>query len=195
LVVSKRDKLRLPERVGGALVLDFVNTRDEWLRDSGWREFLHGYDDLVAWSGFDDDAGAVDPETAADVHARALALRDGLHGLFAALAAARLSARRDVEAVNAAFRALRTRPQLDADLNVAWTATPDRPLGPVLASAAELLRHGPLDRLRECPGPDGTCGWLFLDRTRNRSRRWCSMAVCGNPAKMRARAVRSREGR
>jgi predicted RNA-binding Zn ribbon-like protein len=176
-------------------VLDFVNTRDEWLRDSGWREFLRGYDDLLAWSGFGDDAGTVDPDTAADVHARALVLRDGLHGLFAAVAAGRQPAGQHVEAVNAASRALQTRPQLDADLNISWTGTPDRPLGPVLASAAELLRHGPLDRLRECPGPDGACGWLFLDRTRNRSRRWCSMDVCGNPAKMRARAARRRQAR
>ena len=62
----------------------------------------------------------------------------------------------------------------------------------MLASAAALLRDGPLDRLRQCPGPDGWCGWLFLDRSRNGSRRWCSMALCGNPAKMRARAARKR---
>jgi predicted RNA-binding Zn ribbon-like protein len=192
LVVSTRDSLRLPERVGGALVLDFVNTRDEWLRAAGWREFLHGYDDLIAWSEL--DAGvAVDSDTAAAVHAGALALREGLHGLFAAVAAGRAPATADLEVVNASWRALQTRPQLGAGLRVEWTAAPDRPLGPVLASAAELLAHGPLDRLRECPGPDGTCGWLFLDRTRNRSRRWCSMAVCGNPAKMRARAARRRE--
>jgi predicted RNA-binding Zn ribbon-like protein len=177
-----------PPRVGGALVLDFVNTRDEWLRASGWREYLHSYDDLVAWSGL--DAIAVDARTAAEVHARALALRDGLHGLFAALARGRAAAARDIEAVNDASRSLRTRPQLDRELRLTWTAAPDRPLGPVLASAAELLAHGPLDRLRECAGPDGTCGWLFIDRTRNRSRRWCSMEICGNPAKMRARAAR-----
>jgi predicted RNA-binding Zn ribbon-like protein len=191
LVVSKRDSLRLPERVGGALVLDFVNTRDEWRRTSGWREYLKSYDDLLAWSGLDEEV-ALEDRTKAEVLARALTLRDGLHDLFAALAAGRSPAAADVEAVNAACRALQTRPQLNRELGVTWTATADRPLGPVLASAAELLSHGPLDRLRECPGPDGTCGWLFLDRTRNRSRRWCSMEICGNPAKMRARAARRR---
>nr|WP_272885753.1 CGNR zinc finger domain-containing protein [Fictibacillus marinisediminis] len=34
-----------------------------------------------------------------------------------------------------------------------------------------------------CEG--GTCGWIFIDTTRNRSRRWCSMDDCGNPEKAR----------
>jgi len=51
-------------------------------------------------------------------------------------------------------------------------------LGPVAISAMDLLRTGPLDRLKQCPGED--CGWLFLDGSKNGSRRWCDMATCGN---------------
>jgi predicted RNA-binding Zn ribbon-like protein len=40
-----------------------------------------------------------------------------------------------------------------------------------------------LDRVRSCQGD--TCGWLFLDMSKNRSRRWCSMSDCGNTAKAR----------
>jgi predicted RNA-binding Zn ribbon-like protein len=186
----------LPERVGGALVLDFVNTRDEWLRPAHRREFLCGYDDLVAWAlaaGAVDAAGAhVDAATGVRVHERALALREALFGLFAPLAHGGRIRPDALAGVNAAWAELETRPQLDPDGARTWTDAPDRPLGPVLESAAALLRDGPLDRLRQCPGPDGWCGWLFLDCTRNGSRRWCSMAVCGNPAKMRARAARRR---
>ena len=57
-------------------------------------------------------------------------------------------------------------------------------LWPVAWSAAELLAQGPLERIRECPGQD-TCGWLFLDLSKNASRRWCDMRVCGNRAKAR----------
>lgn len=43
------------------------------------------------------------------------------------------------------------------------------------SSAVELLTDPRLDRVKQCPG----CGWLFVDTSRNRSRRWCSMEMCG----------------
>ena len=46
-------------------------------------------------------------------------------------------------------------------------------------SALRLLADGEIERLKIC----GNCGWLFIDRSRNRSRAWCDMAVCGNRAK------------
>jgi predicted RNA-binding Zn ribbon-like protein len=55
-------------------------------------------------------------------------------------------------------------------------------LGPVAKSAADLLASEELDLARECAGDD--CGWLFIDRTRNHSRRWCDMKSCGNLAKV-----------
>ncbi|MGH8892099.1 MAG: CGNR zinc finger domain-containing protein [Actinomycetes bacterium] len=50
---------------------------------------------------------------------------------------------------------------------------------PVSASAMHLLTGGPLDRVRSCP----SCGWLFLDVSKNGLRRWCSMATCGSRTK------------
>ena len=69
----------------------------------------------------------------------------------------------------------------------------DRMLWPVSWSAAELLAHGPLGRVRECPGQDN-CGWLFLDLSKNASRRWCDMRVCGNRAKARRHHARTEAG-
>jgi predicted RNA-binding Zn ribbon-like protein len=54
-------------------------------------------------------------------------------------------------------------------------------LGPVAWSAAELLTSENLERIKRCV--DDTCGWLFLDNTKNRSRRWCDMGDCGSRAK------------
>jgi predicted RNA-binding Zn ribbon-like protein len=51
----------------------------------------------------------------------------------------------------------------------------------VVRSVIELLTTPELDRLRECAGVG--CGWVFLDMSRNRSRRWCDMEECGNRAK------------
>ena len=67
-----------------------------------------------------------------------------------------------------------------------WTgdeAALDRMLWPVVGSAADLLTSEDLDRVGECQG-DG-CGWLFIDMSRNHSRRWCDMGDCGNRAKAR----------
>jgi predicted RNA-binding Zn ribbon-like protein len=68
---------------------------------------------------------------------------------------------------------------------------PDR-----LADAVvDLLRHADRSRLRACPIADGGCGWLFLDRSRNGSRRWCAMDDCGAHAKSRRLTERRRAQR
>jgi predicted RNA-binding Zn ribbon-like protein len=66
-----------------------------------------------------------------------------------------------------------------------WADNPgalDRLLWPVMQSAAELLTSDLVARVGECQDDRG-CGWLFIDTSRNRSRRWCSMGGCGNRAK------------
>jgi predicted RNA-binding Zn ribbon-like protein len=56
-------------------------------------------------------------------------------------------------------------------------------------SALSLAASPEPDRLKICPN----CGWLFLDRSRNRSRTWCDMAVCGNRSKAKRHYHRNRE--
>jgi predicted RNA-binding Zn ribbon-like protein len=57
----------------------------------------------------------------------------------------------------------------------------ERPLWPVVHAAIELLSTGWLQRIKQCGG----CSFLFVDETKNRSRRWCSMDDCGTDEKMR----------
>jgi len=68
--------------------------------------------------------------------------------------------------------------------DLVWPAPSDlrAPLWPVVKSAVDLLVSGEA-RLRACASD--TCGWLFIDESKNRSRRWCSMRDCGNRAKVR----------
>ena len=80
-------------------------------------------------------------------------------------------------AVRAAYGAGRLEPG-------GWTWPDEQPLSAVhrLAhAAAQLLTSEDLDRLRGCDA----CCWLYLDRSKNRSRKWCSMADCGGNAKKR----------
>jgi predicted RNA-binding Zn ribbon-like protein len=64
-------------------------------------------------------------------------------------------------------------------------------LGRLLAIVAAAMADGTWTRLKACRADD--CQWVFYDHAKNRSRTWCSMAVCGNRAK--ARAYRSRRSR
>ncbi len=58
-------------------------------------------------------------------------------------------------------------------------ATPDDLASATAHSTLRLLSAPERERMKIC----GNCGWLFVDRSKNRSRSWCDMAVCGNRAK------------
>jgi hypothetical protein len=64
----------------------------------------------------------------------------------------------------------------------------DDVLGELLAIVAQAQADGTWRRMKACP----SCGWAFYDRSRNRSRTWCTMASCGNRAKARSYRARHR---
>jgi predicted RNA-binding Zn ribbon-like protein len=207
--------LDMPNLIGGALCLDFVNTVDP-RHSSDRREYLDSYSALAAWgrhagtasadrdgrpgetapgepgepAGAGELARADDRLEAERVLARATRLREALYRLFRGAARGQSPDPDDLGVLQAELTLALPH------LRIAWSpagfgwewdqASPglDRVLWPVAWSAAELLVQGPLERIRECPGQD-TCGWLFLDLSKNASRRWCDMRVCGNRAKAR----------
>ena len=199
--------LDMPTLLGRELSLDFVNTVDP-RHSAERRDFLPDYRALVRWGRH---AGALsageerallahapDSPAARRVHADALGLREALYDLFAPedVSAARRRAALAVlnRAVARAYAMACVRPDGDG-FSWAWQEADgalDRPLWPVVRSAADLLTSDALGRVRECPGESGKCGWLFLDTTKNATRRWCSMGGCGNRAKARRHYARAR---
>ena len=197
------------------LCLAFVNTLD--LRLSDAVESLQSYADLVAWA---EAAGAAEPEEArvlaatagADAAAAqaalqvALSLREALYRTFAARLARRAPHPGDVAVMDEHLGRVRDRFQLEpegAGALAVMTTTQgpplEGPLGLVARDAARLLvelEAGLLTgdvRLRACPGSPGrACGWLFVDTTRNRNRRYCVSALCGNRARAHRFAHRRR---
>jgi predicted RNA-binding Zn ribbon-like protein len=170
--------------VGGALCLDFTNTITA--RGSpGEKEYLCSSGHLLAWGRRAGIGAEIDlPETLpAALLPRAKALREALHVLFAGGDA--------LTELNAWLAPALGHRRLGPGYAWRWVATADpaRILWPVALSAAELLASGDAGKVRACAGEG--CGWLFLDRSKNRSRRWCEMAVCGNRAKARARRARA----
>jgi predicted RNA-binding Zn ribbon-like protein len=62
-------------------------------------------------------------------------------------------------------------------------------IGELVAIVFTAIAEGTFARLKACPGRD--CGWAFYDLSKNRSARWCSMAICGSREKVRAHRARS----
>lgn len=194
---------RLP-LVGGAPALDLANTasgRGSALHLDHLLEPLH----LLDWACHARVAApqalaavrallADDAAGAALLLARALALREAVHRAGGRLAAGDAAAVGDLEAIAGEHSRTLAAARLEArDGRHAWgwpsAARPlDQLLGPLALSAVTLLTGAEPSRLKQCPGTG--CGWLFLDRSRNRSRRWCEMEVCGNRAKSRRHRAR-----
>jgi predicted RNA-binding Zn ribbon-like protein len=99
----------------------------------------------------------------------------------------------DVAHVSTAWRRALTAATTPAYLPWRWTVEPSDPgrLVHVLAlSVADLLHRPDPTDLRRCDGEG--CGWLFLDSSRNHSRRWCDPLDCGNRARVRSYSRRHR---
>jgi predicted RNA-binding Zn ribbon-like protein len=196
----------MPNLVAGALALDFVNTVDP-RHEPGRREYLGSYQALAAWGrhagiiGAEAETGlreaaAADPAEAEEVLHRAICLREALYGVFTRAAGGQEPSAADLDVLQAELTGALAHIRLAAaGSGFGWSweeAGPrlDQVLWAVSWSAADLLVQGPLERIRECPGQDN-CGWLFVDLTKNASRRWCDMRVCGNRAKARRHYARA----
>jgi predicted RNA-binding Zn ribbon-like protein len=202
--------------VGGDLCLDFVNTVGGRVPDVGGSpgsqvlaDKLSAYADLVAWSRHTGSMGDADARRllrfadsrrreAEEVRGRTLLFREALHRTLRSVMLGRRPDPSDLSLLNAEIAAARARERLALSregLRWEWPDAGgelDAPLWPVSRSAAALLTSGDLSRLRQCGGE--RCGWLFLDRSRNRSRQWCTMEDCGNLSKVR-RFRRKQRGR
>jgi predicted RNA-binding Zn ribbon-like protein len=201
-----------PDRVdlvSGWLCLDFANTVEPRCGPAE-RDHLHRYGDLVAWAhharALDDDAHAsellrasTDRPAAARAHFnRAIALREAVYEVFAAVARAAPPPPEQLAVIQRWYAAAARSATIVATgdgFTWAWPrADLDRPLYAVARSALDLLTTGPLERLKFCPDGFG-CGWLFVDTTKNRSRRWCSMDTCGAAVKIKRQTARRRADR
>lgn len=193
------------EFLGGRLCLDFVNTA-AWEHGLPVRERLGSFARLVAWARASD---VITPRRAAELLrraeaepaasrqqlARATGLRFTLRELFNAAAQGKRAPESAVITFNQFLDSVHATLALANDANgmtLRWNADPsgsDDLLAPVLWSATALLGCDVLLRVRECAGV--SCGWYYLDESRNRSRRWCDMKVCGNREKARRHRARS----
>lgn len=186
----------------------------EFTKTVGWAERdrsddeLNSYEALVAWAEREGvltaakakrlgEAATTRPSEATGVLERATVLRTLIYRIFSAIGEGRPAAPSDIEQLNAFLPTASARRGLvpaSGGYEWDWLEGPDLPLErvlwPIVYSAAELLTWSDLHRVKLCRADD--CGWLFVDASRNRSRRWCDMSECGNRAK--AQRFRARHG-
>lgn len=185
--------------IGESPCLDFVNTVGAWEGRAILRDKFTGYGDLIVWSqaagllgapeaGVCEQHAARFPRAAAAFLKRSLALREAIYGIAKSLLDGNEPSGGDLEVLNREIAAAAGRQRLvyvHGKLMRTWDgANPlDRALWTVADSASALFTSPDAAAIRQCPGDE--CGWLFLDTSRNHSRRWCQMRICGNRAKVR----------
>lgn len=180
--------------VGGHRALDLANTVEPRVPGMVERDHLSDPAALLAWAQF---AGVLDEAEAKQVESTDEMLADVRE--IRALVDDTLAGRR-LDALAERWAAAMGRAKLvpagDGPATLAVGTEPATMIGDRLADAlVDLLRHADLSRLRTCPLEDGGCGWYFLDRSRNQSRKWCAMDDCGTHAKSRRLTERRRARR
>lgn len=179
------DRAPLPDRIAGNLALDLANTIS-WRGTAREIDHLADADGILAWArtagliaGFPLPASQR-KKLVDDVYR----LRGAIDQAGAAIAQGATPSKRALATIrDFAARSLAGATLTGSPAGFDFAGT-DRIIGPLAWAALDLLRGDELDRLKQCPPDD--CRFLFIDRTKNGSRRWCSMAACGDRAKKSA---------
>jgi len=194
------------EYIGGDLSTDFVNTRSGRITGDV-HDHVGTYADVVE---FVREAGLLKPgeakrllaaaqehpDKATQVHRRAVALREATFRAYERLIQEKDPVAEDLALMGAeASKALGHACFVKSAVGFSWewsdTDDLERPLWPIARAIADVLIHEESrSLLRECA--DDTCAWLFIDRTKNHSRRWCEMSTCGTRNKMREYRARQK---
>jgi predicted RNA-binding Zn ribbon-like protein len=191
---------------GGHPALDLVNSLDNRFRADGPHEMLASYPDLLR---FVSESGLLDPlqrqslgkvagnEAAADALRGVRELREAAAGALYALIEEKAPPPGDMQTLERHFLVAHQHRELSwQPPNIAWAWRPAEKNDPFLPlwilsqAVEELLRSkGQVAQIKTCDVD--TCRWLFLDTSKNHTRRWCNMRVCGN--RMKARRFQARQ--
>jgi len=183
--------------VGGSLCLDFTNTVN-WRGIDTPEELLNSYDELLIWAKHmkvlnEKDYKALlhtasqSPAQAMSIYNRAIALRESIYHIFAAISQEEVPRKDDVDVLNEELSIAYNHLKLQySEQGYSLEFRSDRAeldqiLWFIAKSASDLLISDKLNKVKKCISEE--CGWLFLDMSRNQSRRWCDMKTCGNRMK------------
>jgi predicted RNA-binding Zn ribbon-like protein len=202
LIMTETRDAELHHLVGGDLCLDFANTL--YGHQEPVHEYLLDYRDLVLWARLVGSLPAVRADAlllvweqsrvqTEAVFGCALQLRETIFRIFTSLSHKESPSEADTTFLHRAWLESQAHSRLvqtESGFTLGWEQEEalDSMLWPILDSAMELLTSQDVKRVKQC----GRCDWLFLDRSRNLSRQWCSMSACGNRIKMARRYQRKK---
>ena len=184
---------------GGMLCLDFANTLED-RTEIHPQDLLVSFEDLISWSRqarvvTEQEArlllekAAQHPSEANRVLQRAVEVREAIFRIFKAVAEEESPEDGDLVALSAVVAEAQKHARLvpgGDGFHWEWACKPDDQdciLWQVVRSAADFLTSDDLDTVRVCASD--SCNWLFIDTSKNHSRRWCNMKSCGNREKAR----------
>jgi len=161
-------------------------------------DFLHHYLDLITWANFADGVGDSQKEMlqglsqeksneAKQIYYEAIQLREAMYEYIINLINQEEVRPASMQMINQwiprAFSNLELR-LVDRDYVLDWNVDNfglESVLWPIIKAFVDLVTSKNSKRIKRC----SNCGWLFVDNSKNRSRRWCSMEICGNRVKAR----------
>ena len=203
--MSDLTKDRPFELIAGHPALDLVNTLDWRFRDHGPEELLPSYNDLLRFSAQSElvtvkqvrqIVRTTTESAAADALVACRELREAAADVLYAAVDDRTPGGSQIKSLDRFFKEAREHQRLawsGSRLVWEWPASEcvaELPFWMLSLSTAHLLTSGDMGRLRACEKPD--CRWLFLDTSKNHTRRWCDMKICGN--RMKARRFKATHG-
>jgi len=182
--------------IAGHAAVDLVNTYDNRFRPDAQTELLSTYDDLVRFAAQAGLLSAVERRfaRASGKHAQAAALRsartlrEALAVVFYRSQDGQTAPAEAIAILERHFKAAaqnRTFTWIDGHALWGWPARPEAalPVWKLADAASQLLTSQAAKRVRSCEADP--CRWLFLDSSKNHTRRWCDMKICGNRTKAR----------
>lgn len=184
--------------IGVELCFDFTNTMS-WRELEDPHEWLDGADNLATWArltGILDDAEAMELKKhlndrikyQTQVLDQFKATRELIYNIFNAIVKERPPTKKDLEKINVLMKEASGHLELiltGKKYQLNWESklsALDKIRYSVLRSALQVLTEKDLTRVKKCP----SCQWLYLDMSKNKSRRWCTMEDCGNRHKVNA---------
>ena len=188
---------------GGNLSLDFINTISDRTEEPLY-DHLTSYSDLIVWAEY---AGGIDEnlkdrllkiyqknqEKADQLFQQARELREAMYRYSERLIRKENVHESDNRLINQWLKGAYAKLELKQSGNeiaLDWNTEEiglESVLWPIIRSFVELVTSDQRKRIKECPN----CGWLFADQSKNNSRRWCSMEICGNRVKVRRHAKKN----
>jgi predicted RNA-binding Zn ribbon-like protein len=177
---------------GGRLCLDFVNSiHDRYAAEP--EDYIRQPERFLEWCVRAGALGAREyiarPRGArqrAALMREVRILRHHLHALFTSRIDGVSPQKDAVQGLDRWLHRAWASQSLDFDRQMQWrddACNARLPLKRIALDALDLIGDPAVSRLRRCANTS-SCGWLFLDTTKNRRRRWCAMETCGTIAKM-----------